>query len=128
MSSSANRIFRTPLAESAHVTDEALVVELTDGRVVSAPLAWYPRLFHGTPEERANHRLIGRGEGIHWPDLDEDISVEALILGLPSAESQLSLKHNTVDLRSGAAILRSSDPSQGGTWRGPRRHSQKVCD
>ena len=71
MSSSASRISPPALAESAYVTDEALVVELADGRVLSAPLAWYPRLLHGTSEERANHRLMGRGEGIHWPALDE---------------------------------------------------------
>lgn len=74
------------------VSDEALRVELTDGRALSVPLAWYPRLFHGTPEERQNWRLIGDGEGVHWPDLDEDVSAENLILGRPSGESQVSLK------------------------------------
>lgn len=56
------------------------------------PLAWYPRLWHGTETERANWRLIGRGEGIHWPELDEDISAEGLIFGKPSNESQRSLQ------------------------------------
>ncbi len=74
------------------VTDEALTVELSDGRSVSAPLAWYPRLLHGSVEERQRWRLIGQGRGIHWPDLDEDISVENLLAGRPSAESQRSLK------------------------------------
>lgn len=74
------------------VTDEDLIVELTDGRTLSVPLAWYPRLLHSTAEERKNWRLIGKGEGIHWPDLDEDISVENLIMGKPSGESQRSLK------------------------------------
>jgi hypothetical protein len=74
------------------VTEDTLTVELTDGRVISVPLAWYPRLLHGTPEERNNWRLIGKGEGIHWPDLDEDISVENLVFGKPSGESQRSLK------------------------------------
>jgi hypothetical protein len=74
------------------ITEDALSVELSDGRSISAPLAWYPRLFHATPEERGNWRIIGRGEGIHWPDLDEDISVENLLTGHPSAESQKSLK------------------------------------
>jgi hypothetical protein len=59
---------------------------------MSAPLAWYPRLLHGTPEERGNWRLIGSGEGVHWPDLDEDLSMEGLISGRPSGESQASLK------------------------------------
>jgi hypothetical protein len=55
------------------------------------PLAWYPRLLHGQPGERANWRLVGQGEGIHWPDLDEDISAENILFGQPSGESQRSL-------------------------------------
>ena len=74
------------------VTEDSLTVELTDGRTLSVPLAWYPRLLHGTPEERSHWRLIGNGEGVHWPDLDEDLSVEGLILGKPSGESQRSLQ------------------------------------
>ena len=83
---------RIPAATHMTVTDDALSVELADGRTVSAPLAWYPRLAHATPEERSHWRFIGRGEGIHWPDLDEDISVENLLAGKPSGESQRSLK------------------------------------
>lgn len=79
-------------AQNVQVTDDALIVDLSDGRTVSVPLAWFPRLLHGTPEERNKWRLIGEGEGIHWPDLDEDISVENLILGKPSGESQKSFK------------------------------------
>ena len=79
-------------AQSVNVTDDALIVDLSDGRTVSVPLAWFPRLMHGTSEERNKWRLIGGGEGIHWPDLDEDISVENLILGKPSGESQKSFK------------------------------------
>ena len=78
--------------QNVQVTDEALIVDLSDGRTVSVPLAWFPRLLHGTPEERNKWRLIGDGEGIHWPALDEDISVENLILGKPSGESQKSFK------------------------------------
>jgi hypothetical protein len=63
-----------------------------DGRTISVPLAWYPRLVHGTPEERNKWQLIGGGEGIHWPDLNEDISAENLILGQRSSESQRSFK------------------------------------
>ncbi len=74
------------------VTDDTLTVELSDGRSISAPLAWYPRLLHGTAEERGRWRLIGRGRGIHWPDIDEDISVENLLAGRPSTESQHSFK------------------------------------
>lgn len=79
-------------AQNVQVTDDALIVDLSDGRTVSVPLAWFPRLLHGMPGERNKWRLIGAGEGIHWPDLDEDISVENLILGKPSGESQTSLK------------------------------------
>ncbi len=81
-----------PEAEAVKVSGDTLTAELSDGRTISAPLAWYPRLTHATPEERDNWRLIGGGEGIHWPDLDEDISVEGLIAGRPSAESQESLQ------------------------------------
>ncbi len=74
------------------VTEDALTVELSDGRTISAPLSWYPRLCHATADERKNWRLIGNGRGIHWPLLDEDISVKNLIFGKPSSESQASLK------------------------------------
>ena len=74
------------------VTADALTVELSDGRTISVPLSWYPRLCHATAEEQRNWRLIGGGRGIHWPLLDEDISVENLVFGKASAESQASLK------------------------------------
>jgi hypothetical protein len=79
-------------AQHVAVTDEALTVDLTDGRTLSVPLAWYPRLLHGTPTERNHWDLIGDGEGIHWPELDEDLSVEGLLLGRPSGESQRSFR------------------------------------
>jgi hypothetical protein len=81
-----------PTAQHVSVTDDSLVVDLADGRTLLVPLAWYPRLLHGTPEERSHWRLIGRGEGIHWPDLDEDVSIEGLLAGIPSGESQRSFK------------------------------------
>ncbi len=80
------------LAQHVHVTDEALSVDLRDGRTVSVPILWFPRLVNGTPQERANWRLLGGGHGIHWPDLDEDISVENLLSGSRSGESQRSFK------------------------------------
>jgi hypothetical protein len=83
---------REALATGVEVTDDILSVELADGRTIAVPLAWYPRLAHGTTEERASWRLIGGGRGIHWPGLDEDISVANLLAGQPSAESQSSLK------------------------------------
>ena len=81
-----------PVASSVVVTEDTLSVDLFDGRTISVPLAWYPRLLHGTVEERNNWELIGKGYGIHWEDLDEDISIEGLILGKPSGESQASFK------------------------------------
>src|SRR5579863_9867490 len=83
---------REALAQGVTVTDDALVADLADGRTISVPLAWFPRLAHGTPIERANWRLIAGGEGIHWPDLDEDISVESLLAGRGSGETQESLR------------------------------------
>ena len=79
-------------AQHVSLTDDALVVELVDGRIITVPLTWYPRLAHGTPAKRANWRLIGEGEGIHWPDVDEDISVEGLLAGRRSGETQASLR------------------------------------
>ena len=79
-------------AQNVTVTEDSLTVDLADGRTIVAPLAWYPRLVHGTSQERNNWRLIGNGEGIHWPDLDEDLSVEGLLLGRPSGESQRSFQ------------------------------------
>jgi hypothetical protein len=90
MTSSLTEI-AVPAATNVVVTDDTLTVDLSDGRTISVPLGWYPRLAHGTPEERAKWRLLGRGEGIHWPQLDDDISVEGLIAGRPSGESQASL-------------------------------------
>lgn len=83
---------RVATAQYVTVTEDALIIDLADGRTVSVPLAWYPRLLHGTSEERNNWRLIGKGEGIHWPDLDEDLSVENIVFGKPSGESQRSFK------------------------------------
>ena len=80
------------LVQKVSVTKEALTVELDDGRTVSVPLAWYPRLLHGTSKERSDWRLISKGEGIHWPQLDEDISAENILAGNPSGESQQSFK------------------------------------
>ncbi len=81
-----------PDAVDVKVTKDTLSVELSDGRTLSVPLDWYPRLTHAKEEERANWRIIGRGHGIHWEDIDEDISVEGLLAGKPSGESQSSFK------------------------------------
>ncbi len=96
--------FRIPRAVSFSVTPDTLEVALDDGRTIAAPLAWFPRLLHGTAEERSRARLIGQGEGLHWPDLDEDVSVESLLAGRPSAESAASLKRWLAG-RAGAARI-----------------------
>lgn len=81
-----------PQAEDVTITKNTLSVDLSDGRAISVPLAWFPRLLHATQEERNNWRLIGKRHGIHWEDLDEDISVEDLLAGRASGESQSSFK------------------------------------
>ncbi len=83
---------REPLAIRVAVSEDTLSVELADGRTIAVPLAWYPRLMHSTVQERRSWRLIGGGQGIHWPAIDEDISVANLLAGQPSAESQSSFK------------------------------------
>ncbi len=106
-------------AIAVKVSRQALAVDLADGRTLVVPIAWYPRLVHGSPAERSNWRLIGGGEGIHWPDLDEDISVDGLLAGLPSGESQESLRrwlakrkpgHNKALQRSGGEGKVSDKP------------------
>ena len=89
MSTSAVEM-EVPFAENVTVPVDTLCVDLSDGRSISVPLAWYPRLLRATPSERKRWRLIGRGLGIHWTDLDEDISVEGLLAGKPSGESRAS--------------------------------------
>jgi hypothetical protein len=79
-----------PSALTVAVTQDTLSVELSDGRTISAPLAWFPRLLNATATERKKWRPIGTGQGIHWEDIDEDISVEGLLAGKPSGESQAS--------------------------------------
>ncbi|MGD9634227.1 MAG: DUF2442 domain-containing protein [Pirellulales bacterium] len=82
---------RDVFAKSISFSDDSLIVTLDDGRTISALIAWYPRLMHGTMFEREKFELIGDGEGIHWPALDEDVSVEGLLAGRRSAESDASL-------------------------------------
>ena len=83
---------RDAVARGVTASDDALIVDLADGRTITVPLAWFPRLAHGKPAERADWRLIGGGVGIHWPGLDEDISVESLLAGRRSGETQESLR------------------------------------
>jgi hypothetical protein len=83
---------REALATRVTASDEALTADLADGRTIVVPLAWFPRLAHGTPAQRANWRLMGGGVGIHWPDLDEDVSVGSLLSVQRSGETQQSLR------------------------------------
>lgn len=80
-----------PLAIDVMITDEELIVDLSDGRRMIIPLAWYPRLLHASPSERRNWQLLGDGYAIEWPDLDEHIGIEGLLAGRHSGESQPSL-------------------------------------
>ncbi len=73
-----------PTIRSVQVSDDEIAAELSDGRRISVPLAWSWRLSQATPEQRANYRLIGAGQGIHWPDVDEDISVHGMLYGFPA--------------------------------------------
>lgn len=91
MSSSASEV-QDARAVSVTVDNEALTVNLVDGRTIVVPLAWYPRLLHGNREERDKVELFGDGAYLHWPDLDEDLTVGGLLLGRRSGESPASLK------------------------------------
>ena len=83
---------RVARAVAVSISEDTLVIDLQDGRTVAVPLSWYPRLLHGSHTERANWSVIGDGEGINWPDLDEDISTEGVLAGNPSGESDRSLQ------------------------------------
>jgi len=70
--------------KDVHLTEDTLSVDLIDGRTIVVPLAWYPRLLHATPEQRVNWQICGGGYGIHWPDIDKDLSTEGLLRGAPA--------------------------------------------
>ena len=84
MATSAQTELSEPLIRDVTFDDDRISVEFDDGRAVALPLAWYPRLFNGSSEQRKNWEFIGRGEGLHWPDLDEDLSADGLLRGIPS--------------------------------------------
>jgi hypothetical protein len=79
-------LYVEPLAGAVRCTDSELVVSLSDGRVISVPLVWFPRLLAASEAERSTYELLGHGEGVHWPAVDEDISVSGLLAGWPSVE------------------------------------------
>jgi hypothetical protein len=89
---SAGTIPVLPKIMSVTITDDTLSADLEDGRTISVPIGWYPRLAYATPAERASFQISGAGHGIHWPDLDEDLGVEGLLLGKRSSESAASFK------------------------------------
>lgn len=107
MTSLAIELREVPTIQSLDINEETLSVDLSDGRTISVPLSWYPRLTHGSDAERRNYKFIGNGSGIHWNDLDEDISIQNLIVGQPSGESQKSLQRwlNSRDLKGVATQL-----------------------
>ena len=104
--------------DHVEVTDEAISAHLVDGRVISVPLAWSWRLSDATPEQRANWQLIGDGHGVHWPDVDEDISAEGMLHGIPAKRPSTASRSRPV---SGKHSDRARRSSKGSRRRGFRR-------
>ena len=94
------------------VSEDTSTVDLSDGRTIAVPIDWFPRLVHATQSERSNWRLIGSGEGINWPDLDEDISVEGLLAGRKSGESRSSFSRWLEAKRAGRGLTLSDLKNQ----------------
>jgi hypothetical protein len=122
--SSLSLKIQTVSAQRVTVTEDSLAVDLSDGRTVSVPLIWYPRLVNGSPRERNNWRLIGAGEGIHWPDLDEDLSVDSIIFGRASGESQASLKRWLETRKAPIKMTRKSAGPQSYTVKPPKQKAR----
>ena len=97
-------------AQKVGVSEDSLVVDLVDGRTTIAPLAWYPRLWHGTPDERQHFEIIGDGALIHWPELDEDLSVAGILAGRRSGESPQSLK-KWLAQRTASQVVATREPA-----------------
>ena len=87
------KLNKEPKIQDVMTTDDRITVSFDDGRIVSLPLKWYPRLVRATPAQRRNWELIGRGYGVHWPDVDEDLSAEGFLKGWPTREYLRSLEH-----------------------------------
>lgn len=104
---SATIVTALPRVVRVTVTDDTLTVDLEDGRTIAVPIGWFPRLAYGTASERANVRIAGAGFGLHWPDLDEDVGVEGLLLGKKSTESAASLAR-WLERRKNAGAARQS--------------------
>lgn len=111
--STAAEFTSNPRIRDVLVTANEIIANLADGRVISVPLAWSWRLSEATPKQRANFRLIGGGQGVHWPDVDEDISVEGMLHGVPARRPQSRRS------RTGAGVVRDRRPPK--TRMQPRR-------
>lgn len=113
---SAARCPPDPVATHVEVTDDRLTVHLADERAVSVPLSWFPRLAHASPHELANWQLLGDGEAIEWPDLDEHIGVDGLLAGRKSGEGEASVRRWRAARVSGKPGIQYRRSSQRGTW------------
>jgi hypothetical protein len=102
--STAAEFASNPRIRDVRVTANEIIANLADGRVISVPLAWSWRLSEATPKQRANFRLVGGGQGVHWPDLDEDISVEGMLHGIPARRPKSGRS------RTGAGVVRDCVP------------------
>lgn len=109
-------------ATGADVNDAELTVHLEDGRSITTPLEWYPRLVFATPDELQNFRLTGGGYGLHWPDLDEDLSVKGMLAGRPSSESGRSLKQWKQEMK------RRRQEGTSGPWESANASSYRHDD
>jgi hypothetical protein len=89
------KLNKEPKIQDVMTTDDHITVSFDDGRILSFPLKWYPRLVRATPAQRRNWKLLGRGMGVHWPDVDEDLSAEGFLKGWPTREYLRSLEHKT---------------------------------
>ncbi len=108
-----------PRIQEVRVTDDEIIAHLVDGRVISVPLAWSWRLSEATPAQRAHFRLIGTGQGIHWPDIDEDISVEGMLHGVPARRPRSAAPAARVrTAQSGAPPSRRIQPTRKRAARG----------
>ena len=111
-----------PGAMDVTVTEDTLTVEISDGRTISVPLVWYPRLVHATLQERSNWELNAAGQHIHWPDLDEDLSVEGLLVGRKSGEGRKSLERWLEARKAGNSVALHDllEAARGGENRPPK--------
>ena len=102
--------------KDVHVGEDTLSVDLVDGRTIMVPLAWYPRLLHATPEQLANWRVSGGGFGVHWPDLDEDLSTKGLLCGVPAPGLRERLEAAEEDIREGRVLTHEEVVVETGKW------------